>query len=464
MGVIDRSDTVLVIGAGPCGLVATKNLRERGHEVLCVDRFDDIGGNWNIDNPASVVYPSTHFISSKPFTEFPDFPMPDSYPDYPHHSRYLEYLRRYASHFGITADLATGTEVTRTQPIADSTGETRWRVTSRVSGGAEEVADFGALVIANGHNWFPKVPDYEGLRDFTGEVLHSAAYRGPEQLAGRRVLVVGGGNTGCDLAVEAAQHASVVFHSTRRGYWYTPKYAQGRPSDQIADLLNWMRLPLRVRQEIIKLQLRMTLGSYRRHGLAEPDHRPLESHPVVNSLLTYYVGQGDIVPRPDVRRFVGGDVEFADGARSAVDLVILCTGYLPAFPFLDTVHLGWTGGRPHLLHRLFSPVHDTLSVVGLLQPDSALMALAHWQTVAVAEYLNLRRARPERAARYFERLRATSSEYRGGVLHAQATRHWFEVSHASYIRGLAKLVRELETANAHVAARGSLTVLSGGPA
>ena len=153
--------------------------------------------------------------------------MPDSWPDYPHHSQVLAYLERYADHFGLRDHIWFGTEVTKVEPAEDG----RWDVTisGARGGGSDRTQRYAAVVVANGHNWSPKLPAYEGLADFKGEVIHASAYKDAAQLRGRRVLVVGAGNTGCDIAVEAAQQATRCWHSSRRGYWYAPKFVYGRP-------------------------------------------------------------------------------------------------------------------------------------------------------------------------------------------------------------------------------------------
>jgi thioredoxin reductase len=442
--IADRHDAVCVIGAGASGLTAVKNLREHGFAVDCYEREASVGGAWNWRHDRSPVYAGTHLISSRPLTEYPDFPMPDSWPDYPHHSRFLSYLERYAAHFGLGEHVWFGTEVGSVVP----TGDGRWDVTTHsTGGGVTRVLRYAAVVVANGHNWSPKLVSYEGSDTFRGRVIHAAAYKDPAQLRGRRVLVVGGGNTGCDIAVEAAQHAATVWHSTRRGYWYAPKYLLGRPADQVnAGMLRW-GLPLRMRQWLYRRAVGLTTGDVTRYGLPAPEHRPYESHPVVNSQLVYYLGHGAIAPVPDVARFAGSAVELADGRRLEPDLVVLATGYLPRFEFLDPALLDvGEDGRPDLHLHAFARRHPTLAVVGLLQPDAGLLPLAHWQSVAIARWLRLFAADPDRAAAVQRResRRPVRSWSRQHVV--PSTRHWFEVGFTDYLRALESLLGELEVA------------------
>ena len=161
---------------------------------------------------------------------------------------------------------------------------------------------------------------------------YKAQYKDPEVLRGRRVLVVGAGNTGCDIAVDSAQNAARTLHSTRRGYWYSPKFAFGRPSDQIADLLLALRVPLAVRRMLFRLTIGLTVGDLRRFGIAAPDHDFFQTHPIVNQQLPYYVGHGDILPKPDVRRFDGDTVTFADGTSEEIDVAVFATDPLCGSP------------------------------------------------------------------------------------------------------------------------------------
>ena len=290
------------------------------------------------------------------------------------------------------------------------------------------------------------MPEIEG--EFRGRFLHASAYKNPAILRGRRVLVIGGGNTGCDIAVEAAQQAAEVWHSTRRGYWYAPKYVLGRPADQVNAVMQRLRLPLWLRQWLYQRSVAMSAGDLTRYGLPEPDHRPYETHPIVNSQLVYYLGHGRITAVPDVARFDDAAVELTDGRRVEPDLVIAATGYRPQFEFLAPELLDLTeDGRPDLHLHAFARRHPTLAVVGLLQPDSpALFPLAHWQCVAVARWLRLRTADPVRAAavQQTESKRPLEQWSRAKVV--PSPRHWFEVSSTDYLKVLDELLTRLEPA------------------
>jgi cation diffusion facilitator CzcD-associated flavoprotein CzcO len=432
MQVIDRPGVVAVIGAGPHGLSALKALLQAGLPADGFDRAEDIGGNWNYGGATARVYESTHLISSKAFTQFPDFPMPDAYPAYPSHRQVKAYFDAYAEHFGLRERITLNAEVVRLQGAGD-----RWDLTVDHAGRSSTLR-YDAVVVANGHNWSPKMPDYPGLPDFRGEVLHSAGYRSADQVRHRRVLVVGAGNTGCDIAVEAAQNAAVTFHSTRRGYHYNPKFVFGTPSDQIADRLLALRVPLPVRRAAFALTLRAVMGDFRKVGLRKPDHKFFETHPIVNQQLVYYVGHGDITPVPDVDHFDAAGAVFDDGTRADVDLVVFATGYVAVFPFLaDPADLDARDGRPQLALQMASPTHPNLWLSGLVQPDSGQWTIAHWQGTAIAAFLRLLREDPQRAMGIHTRLNAgRSRRFSGGTRYKESTRHYYEIAHQDYLEVL----------------------------
>lgn len=440
--VVDRGGAWCVVGAGPHGLSALKALLQFGIDADGYEREAEVGGNWNFAAEQARVYESTHLISTKPFTQFPDFPMPDDYPDYPSHWQVHRYFKRYASHFGLYDHLSLSTEVVSCVP-----SDGRWDVTVRDRGtGEQRTLRYAGVVVANGHNWSPKTPSYPGLDEFPGTVLHSAGYKGSDVLRGQRVLVVGAGNTGCDVAVESAQNAVETYHSTRRGYYYNPKYAFGRPSDQTADLLLALRLPLALRRMAFKTTLRLTVGDFTRFGLPKPDHKFFETHPIVNQQLVYYVGHGDIRPKPDVSRFEGRSVMFEDGSTAEVDVVVFCTGYLAVFPFLPADALNASGDHPVLARQMFTPQHDNLVVSGLIQPDSGQWTIAHWQGIEIAMYAALRATDPAAARAFYDSVVAeVGARYSGGTHYKDSTRHYYEIAHQDYLRALQHDIRAMES-------------------
>ena len=441
--VVDRGGAWAVVGAGPHGLSALKNLLELGLDADGFERDTDLGGNWNFHAENSRVYESTHLISTKPFTQFPDFPMPDAYPDYPSHWQVHRYFRSYAEHFGLLDHLAFNSEVVSVTPVA---GE-RWDVTVRDrESGVETTRQYAGVVIANGHTWGPKIPQSPGQDTFTGEIKHSADYKSADVVRGKRVLVVGAGNTGCDVAVESAQNAKETFHSTRRGYYYNPKYAFGRPSDQTADLLLALRLPLALRRVMFKSVLRLTVGDFEKFGLRKPDHEFFETHPIVNQQLVYYVGHGDIQPKPDIDRFDGSTVYFEDGTSAEIDVIVFCTGYLAHFPFLDDSYLNPEGDHPVLARQIFTPATPTLAVSGLIQPDSGQWTIAHWQGMLIATYAALRAQDPVAAQRFYDAIVSeTGVRFTGGAEYKDSTRHYYEIAHQEYLRAIERDLQRLES-------------------
>jgi flavin-binding monooxygenase-like protein len=427
--VLDRLSKYCVIGGGSSGLAVAKNFRALGIPFDCLEREDDVGGNWYYGKPHSSVYQSTHLISSKPLTQYVDFPMPDDYPDYPGHRQVWQYLRDYARQFGLYEHIEFGTSVERIEPAGEG-----WDV--HLADGATR--RYRGVVIANGHNWDPKLPEYPG--SFDGLVLHSSRYKTPDVLRDRRVLVVGGGNSGCDIAVESAGHAARTFHSLRRGYHYLPKYISGKPADQCGErLLRW-RLPLALRRAIGRVVVRLVLGSPERYGLPKPDHKLFETHPIINSQLLYYVGHGEIAVKPDIAELCGDRVRFTDGSEEPIDVIVYATGFRITIPFIERHHLNWRNGRPELYMNVFHPQHDRLCVCGLIQPDSGQFGLVDCQARLIARFFHSLDHDPAAAERFRRRKSKPSPDLGHGIRYVHSSRHLLEVEHFSYRRSLERLI------------------------
>jgi cation diffusion facilitator CzcD-associated flavoprotein CzcO len=217
--------TVCVIGAGPAGLAVARALSEKGIDYTHLERHTQAGGLWDIENPGTPMYESAHFISSRTVSGFSGFPMPDDYPDYPGHAQILAYLRSFADAYGLTPASASARPSPRSTRPSSAAGTPRWRVT--LADGT--TTEHERVIVCTGSQWHPFIPEIPG--SYTGEVRHSLDYRSPSEFAGKRVLIVGGGNSACDIACDAARSAQRAAISMRRGYWFIPKHVFGMPSD-----------------------------------------------------------------------------------------------------------------------------------------------------------------------------------------------------------------------------------------
>jgi len=311
----DCSSYYCIIGAGPGGLGIARGLAKAGVPYEQLEADTDIGGNWRHG-----VYETTHIISSKKTTEYGDFPMPENYPDFPSAEQMLAYLCSYAEHFRLRDRIQFRTKVVFCRPLPDH----RWEV--ELDSGETRI--YRGLIVCNGHHWDCRWPSYPGT--FAGQYIHAKQYKSPEQLRGKRVLVIGGGNSACDIASEAARVGKATCMSMRRGYWFLPKTILGRPL--LECLPGWM--PLWMQRIMLRTLLRLIVGDYRNYGLPRPDHRIFEAHPTVNIEVLHFIRHGRIRPKPDIARFEGTIVEFTDGSKEEFDLVVAATGYHVSFPFL----------------------------------------------------------------------------------------------------------------------------------
>ncbi|MER6595798.1 NAD(P)-binding domain-containing protein, partial [Micromonospora purpureochromogenes] len=373
--------SVAVIGAGAAGLATLKALADAGVPAVCFEAGDRVGGLWVYGSPGSPAYRTLHLNTSRRRTQFADHPMPTHWPDYPDHTRVAGWLADYADRFGLHESVRLRHTVDRVVPEAGD----RWTVHADGPDGPVSVT-VAAVVVANGHNRVPKSPVPPPPGTGTARQLHSHAYRGPEQLAGRRVLVVGGGNSAMDIAVDASYAAARTLLSLRRGVWVVPKHLLGRPSDTLNGALA-RRLPWRLRQRISQTMLTATVGPPTRYGLPAPAHGFLQDHPTLSDGLLSRLTHGEIEVRPGVAGFDGDRVTFTDGRADEVDLVIWCTGYRVDLPFLDPALLGDRPDALPLYRHVFLPDVPGLAFVGLMQSTGAAFPLVEAQARLVAAQL-----------------------------------------------------------------------------
>ncbi|MGQ3890373.1 flavin-containing monooxygenase [Legionella sp. CNM-4043-24] len=408
------SPKICIVGAGPCGLTTAKNLLQHGlNQITVFEKNHRIGGNWyySEDNQHSSVYETTHTISSRRLSEFEDFPMPPDYPDYPSHSQLLSYFEDYARHFSVDQYLRLNTRVER----ITRTDDQRWLVHYHDEAGEhDELFDY--LMVANGHHSDPFLPEYKG--SFQGEVLHSHAYKKAAPFKDKRVLVVGAGNSACDVAVEVSRVAAKTRISMRRGQHIFPKFVFGKPTDIAFATIKWM--PFRLKQALTTFVIRIIQGRYAKYRLQKPDSKPLETHPTINSELLYFIRHGKIGVRPGIERMEGNTVYFTNGQCEDFDTVIFATGYKTTFPFFDSSLIEFSHATHIPLYRkMMHPDFDNLYFIGLFQPQGCIWPLADHQANIAASIIAGRLPRPDRLEMKIEQERQhASNRFKQTIRHA----------------------------------------------
>jgi dimethylaniline monooxygenase (N-oxide forming) len=445
MTATDATPHACVIGAGSSGITTTKALADRGIPFDCFEASDRVGGNWVFGNRngMSSSYSTLHINTSRERMEYADFPMPPDYPDFPRHDQIARYFDAYVDQFGLREQITFNTSVEHARPLPDG----GWEVTiagEGASGGhdkrvaqspggrgagplALETRRYDVLLIANGHHWNPRWPEPPIPGSFDGEQIHAHDYKEPSRLAGRRVVVVGMGNSAMDIAVDASYHALSTTLVARRGVHVVPKYILGRPLDAG---VRPSRVPFPWLLRGMQVVNRLTVGPMERYGLPRPDHRLGQAHPTVSTRILDRLAHGAIAVKPEISELAGDRVRYADGSEEEADLIVYCTGYKISFPFLDEHIVSAPENRLVLYKRVFSPAHPGLYFVGFVQPWGAIMPIAEMQSRLVAEHLLGEYALPSNAQMQRDMqamLRRQERRYRA------SKRHTIQVDSSNYM-------------------------------
>ena len=433
---------VCVVGAGSSGIAACQVLDARGIAFDCFEKGSAVGGNWRFenDNGLSSAYRSLHINSSRKAMAYEALPMPDDYPDYPNHFQVAAYFDEFVNRFGLQEKIRFRAEVVSVEPAGDE-----WDVTVEDADGNREVNRYRAVLIANGHHWNPRWPEpaFPGSEEFAGEQLHVHHYREPDVLIGKRVLVLGIGNSATDIAVESSRIAEKTFLAMRRGAYVLPKYLAGKPIDDITPPVV-TRLPLSVQRFFMSRLLGVAVGDMTVYGLPKPDHKLLEAHPTVSAELLSRLGHGDVQVKPNIDRFSGGrTIRFVDGSEEVIDLVVYCTGYKIAFPFLDEAVFPARDNRLPLYRRVASVERPGLYFIGFIQPLGPIMPIAEAQSEWVADLLGGRAVLPSA-----DEMRAeiAGHERKMGKRYVASKRHTIEVDFHPYLRQIRRERRRAQPA------------------
>lgn len=387
---------VCIIGAGPSGIAAIKNISEAGIPVVAYDCNHDVGGNWIYDENEShsSVFETTHLISSKTLSQYEDFPFTPEVSDYPSHDELRHYFQAYAKYFDLYNYIQFNTLVKSCVRLSSN----QWEVIT-IKEGEEKTEIFTDLVVCNGHHWQPKYPHYPGI--FEGDFLHSHQYKKATPFKQKKVLVVGGGNSACDIAVETSRISRQTSISWRRGYRIIPKFLMGKPTDVFATKMTF--LPIFLRNILAGFIANITNGPNRIYGLQEPDHKFGATHPTINSELLYKIRHGKIKPKVEIERFEGKTVYFKDKSKEKFDVVIVCTGFVLAHPFFNKKFLNYSQGPVPLYLKMFHPKYENLYFIGMFQPLGCIWPGSEQQSKLVALALKGIWKRPTNIAALCER-------------------------------------------------------------
>jgi cation diffusion facilitator CzcD-associated flavoprotein CzcO len=302
----------VVIGAGPAGLAASRELTRRGIRHIVLERGAAPGHCWQKS------YDSLRLHTGKHLSTLPGLRFPRDTSLFPSRDDFVRYLCAYANHFELP--IQYDSDVTRIQRNGD------WRIDTPTSSWHAR-----ALVIATGIMSNPIEPEWPGQRAYRGQVLHSSLYRNAQPFRGKRVLVVGVGNSGGEIAADLAQAGVSTSIAVRSGANVVPREIAGVPIQYLSFLLR--KLPRRV-QEWVVARIRKVTDARRPPVLPRPSHSPLDAIPLIGFNLVDAIAAGKVKVRPALERFSDTGVRFADGSVEDFDVVILATGFRPALqPF-----------------------------------------------------------------------------------------------------------------------------------
>ncbi len=370
-------DKYLIIGAGPLGLAMAAACSKKKIAYDQVEADESVGGNW-----LHGVYATTHIISSKKATEFSDYKMPKHYPDFPSAFQMLEYLKNYTHHFNLKPNIQFHTKVIKALPQEDGS----WKIEFVIRETIREVSEYKGVIVCTGHHWDVRYPKHiNDSMNFTGEIIHSKHYNKPAQLENKRVLIVGSGNSACDIASEAARVGRSSHISMRRGTWFLPKVVNGRPLTD--SKLRYF--PLFIQRYFIKRKLKIIVGDYRDYGLPVPKDKIFDRHPTLNLEILHYLKHGRIQVRPPISKFEQGYVFFEDGTKEEYDILVFATGFHLSYPFLPKDLIAIEGAVLKTYAGVLSDKYKNIYFFGWQQLRSGLGPITTMASDVISKMLGI---------------------------------------------------------------------------
>ncbi|EDM09395.1 flavin containing monooxygenase 4, isoform CRA_a [Rattus norvegicus] len=379
---------VAVIGAGVSGLSSIKCCLDENLEPTCFERSSDFGGLWKFaeasEDGMTRVYRSLVTNVCKEMSCYSDFPFHEDYPNFMSHEKFWDYLREFAEHFGLLKYIRFKTTVRSVTKRPDFSETGQWEVVTETEG-KQDRAVFDAVMVCTGQFLSPRLPleSFPGIHKFKGQILHSQEYRIPDAFRGKRILVVGLGNTGGDVAVELSGIAAQVFLSTRTGAWvrsrssvggYPLNMMQTRWRNFLAQVLPSRFVSWNQERQMNKI------FNHENYGLSIAKGKKPKF--IVNDELPTCILCGKITMKTSVKDFTESSIVFEDGTIEAnIDVVIFTTGYEFSFPFFEEPLKSLCTKKVILYKRVFPPnlERSTLAIIGLISLTGSILVGTEFQ-------------------------------------------------------------------------------------
>lgn len=380
-----RKPRVCVIGSGVGGISAIKALNDKDIPFDCYEARDQIGGIWAFDDAkkSTSTWKNLNMNTPKGYYQFEDAPMPEEYPDYPARQQVQDYLLNYIDSHGLRDRIHLNSPVKHASQRADNT----WDITL----GNGRTVHYDALVVANGHHNTPSYPEYAKRDTFDGDAIHSMHYRTRHAYKDKRVLVVGVGNSGSQVAVDVSHDASMTYVALRRGVYILPHYLLGMRVDKAMGPLNawWVKkmMPYPLHGVMMTAIYKLVVAKHKQMGMPRPDHWMLSCLPTMSENFGNRIGDGKLKIVGDIDRIDGKLVTFKDGSELEVDSIIYSTGFKTDFKFFDEDFLKVEDNRIPFFKRIFQPDIENLAFVGCFQAiDWGFLPIMEKQAKIVASY------------------------------------------------------------------------------
>lgn len=427
--------SVGIIGAGAAGLCAAKHMLEAGFDVTLYEIGTRIGGMWvyENDNGRSSAYRTLHINTARDLTNFSDFRFEESVPPFPSHWDMAKYLKDYADHFAITQHIRFKTKVTNVAP-APSYAPERPRWTLQLESG--EAVEHDTVIVATGH--LTKPLEVDAFKDgFKGEYLHSHYYKDPAQFVGKRVCVVGVGNSALDIASDLAMTSSNVTLVARSTALIIPKLVFGKPFWDAVKPFYKPWVPAFVRNKVLRTLVYIVQGDMVSLGFPDTSKRV---HATSNANIVNHIKYRRVLVKQGIDKIEGREISFVDGSKQDFDTLIAATGYLIDLDFMDKRIVQISEGNGlDLYMRIVPPDWMGIYFLAFFNSDTALNWICEGQIRWIREF-EMGRARLPARSEMLEEIEERKAWVRRNF--KDTPRHGIEVEHLPYFVELKRTMRE----------------------